>query len=123
MNRLMIPLIALSLAAGSALASPTQIAHGNNGQFLTDKDGMTLYIFDKDTDGVSNCAGDCLVKWPVLPASDSDKTKGDYGVIRRADGVKQWTYKGMPLYTFFKDTETGDIKGDGVKGVWHLARP
>lgn len=33
---------------------------------LTDANGMTLYIFDKDTAGVTNCYDDCAVKWPPL---------------------------------------------------------
>lgn len=63
------------------------------------------------------------MNWPILAAGATDQAEGDFTIIDRADGAKQWAYKGLPLYTFFKDAAAGDTLGDGVKGVWHLARP
>lgn len=92
-------------------------------QVLTDADGMTLYIFDKDTagDGKSVCNGDCAVKWPPLMAADDAQEEGDFTVVTRDDGSKMWAHEGMPLYYWYEDTEPGDTSGDGVGGVWHLA--
>lgn len=90
---------------------------------LTNAGGMTLYTFDKDVDGVSNCAGECATLWPILAASADDKVKGDYAVIERIDCAKQWTYKGKPLYTFAISGAKAGMNGDGFKGVWHIARP
>ena len=123
MNRLMTSAFALILTAGSALAAPPMTVESAGGTMLTNADGMTLYTFDKDADGVSNCAGDCAALWPSAAAAADDKAEGDYAVIDRADGTKQWTYKGKPLYTFVKDVAKGDVMGDGVKDVWHIARP
>ncbi len=94
-----------------------------SGAILTDDAGMTLYTFDNDTNGVSNCAGGCAEKWPPLVAADGAAGTNDYSVITRADGAHQWAYRGMPLYTWFQDHAVGDMTGDGVKGVWHVARP
>lgn len=88
---------------------------------LTDKSGMTLYTFDKDSDGQSNCYDACAVKWPPFTAGKNAKGKQDFGVIDRTDGSKQWTYKGQPLYTWSGDVKKGDTKGDGLGGVWHVA--
>lgn len=88
---------------------------------LTDFNGMTLYIFDKDTAGVSNCYDTCAEKWPPLFADADAKAEGDFSVVQRTDGSAMWAYKGMPLYYWFEDMAPGDIKGDGVGGVWHLA--
>ena len=90
---------------------------------LTDADGMTLYIFDKDTagDGKSVCNGDCAVKWPPLMAAEDAQDEGDFTVVTRDDGSKMWAHEGMPLYYWYEDTEPGDTSGDGVGGVWHLA--
>ena len=115
--------IALLLAANAALAAPAMTAETATGAILTAPDGKSLYTFDKDAPGTSNCAGDCVVNWPILAAAATDKAEGDYTIIDRADGARQWAYKGLPLYTFFKDAAAGDTLGDGVKGVWHLARP
>lgn len=90
---------------------------------LTDANGMTLYTFDKDTqgDGKSVCNGDCAVKWPPLMADDSAAAAGDFTIVTRDDGSKMWAYKGWPLYYWYEDMAAGDTKGDGVGGVWHLA--
>lgn len=90
-------------------------------QVLTDAKGMTLYIFDKDTAGTSNCYDQCAVKWPPLAAAADAKADGDFTVVDRKDGSKMWAYKSMPLYYWYEDTAAGDTKGDGVGGVWHLA--
>ena len=93
MNRLVTSVFAPILVAGSALAAPAVTAKSAVGAMLTNADGMTLYTFDKDVDGVSNCAGECAARWPILAASADDKAKGDYAVIDRVDGTKQWTYR------------------------------
>ena len=90
---------------------------------LTDANGMALYTFDKDTngDGKSVCNDDCAVKWPPLMADAAVAPEGDFTVVTRDDGTTMWAYKGWPLYYWYEDTAAGDIKGDGVGGVWHLA--
>lgn len=116
----------LSLAAiSSALAqSPTKSGATAKGEVLTDAKGMTLYTFDKDSEGKSACNGPCATNWPALKAEASDKSGGGYTIITRDDGTKQWAYKGKPLYTFAKDQKAGDITGDGfLNGAWHLAQP
>lgn len=90
-------------------------------EMLTDANGMTLYTFDKDTAGVSNCYDDCAVNWPPLFADAAAVADGDYTLVDRTDGTKMWAYKGMPLYLWVKDTKPGDTTGDGVGGVWHTA--
>ena len=83
--------------------------------------GMTLYIFDKDTAGVTNCYDTCAEKWPPLFADASAKAEGDFTLVDRKDGTKMWAYKTKPLYYWYEDSAAGDTKGDGVGGVWHLA--
>lgn len=95
-----------------------------SGGMLTDAKGMTLYTFDKDTvAGKSACNGPCLAAWPALVAASGDMAMGDWTVITRDDGSKQWAYKGKPLYTFAHDGKAGDMTGDGKGGVWHMAMP
>jgi predicted lipoprotein with Yx(FWY)xxD motif len=90
-------------------------------EVLTGSNGMTLYIFDKDTAGVTNCYDSCAEKWPPLFADDGAKPEGDFTIVDRTDGTKMWAYKGMPLYYWVDDKAPGDTTGDGVGGVWHLA--
>ncbi len=88
---------------------------------LTDANGMTLYTYDKDTAGVSNCYDKCAVNWPPLMAAADAKDDGEFTVITRTDGTKMWAHEGKPLYLWIKDTKPGDNTGDGVGEVWHTA--
>lgn len=90
-------------------------------EILTDANGMTLYIFDRDNPGVSNCYNQCAVNWPPLAAAADAKPEGDLTIVERTDGSKMWAYKQMPLYLWIKDTKPGDTTGDGVNQVWHTA--
>ena len=124
MKLLSIATLTFALLGGCAAMAdmaPTKTADG----VLTGPNGMTLYTFDKDTQGSgkSACNGGCATNWPPLMAADSDKASGDYTVITRDDGKKQWAAKGKPLYYWSKDSKPGDKTGDGFLGVWHTAKP
>jgi predicted lipoprotein with Yx(FWY)xxD motif len=116
-------LLTASVLGGCAAfgPAPASVAHG----VLTGPNGMTLYTFDKDAagSGKSVCNGPCATNWPPLMAADSDKAQGDYSVVTRDDGKKQWAFKGQPLYYWAKDSKPGDMSGDGVNKVWHAAKP
>jgi len=109
------------LGTGTALAAgaPVKAADG----MLAGANGMTLYTFDKDAGGKSMCNGPCAANWPPLMAGAGDTASGDYSIITRDDGGKQWAMKGKPLYYWVKDAKPGDKTGDGVNNVWHVAKP
>jgi len=112
--------------AGAAFAQtpPTKIGDSAKGKVLTNEQGMTLYTFAKDADGKSACNGPCATNWPPLQASADAKPAEGYTIIVRADGSKQWAFKGKPLYTWKNDHKPGDIDGDGkLNGAWHIATP
>ena len=92
------------------------------GEVLTDAKGMTLYTFDKDAGGTSACYDTCATKWPPLAAAAGAAAEGKYTLIDRKDGSKQWAYDGHPLYLWQKDKKPGDMTGDGVGKVWHVAK-
>jgi predicted lipoprotein with Yx(FWY)xxD motif len=113
----------LSLAASGAFAAP-MTGTSAGGDVLAGETGMTLYTFAKDAKGTSNCYDDCAVKWPPFLAKDEDeKAEGKFSIIERTDGTYQWASDGMPLYYWMKDKAAGDTTGDGVGGVWSVARP
>ncbi len=94
-----------------------------SGDILISESGMTLYVFDKDmVAGKSACNGPCAALWPALTAAADAKPAGAYTVITRDDGAKQWAYKDKPLYFWVKDQKSGDRTGDGVNGIWHVAK-
>jgi predicted lipoprotein with Yx(FWY)xxD motif len=116
--------LSAALFAGAAFAQSTVPAKPADG-VLVGANGMTLYTFDKDTagSGKSACTGPCATNWPPLMAADADAASGDWSVVTRDDGKKQWAMKGKPLYFWAKDGKPGDKTGDGVLGVWHSAKP
>lgn len=113
----------LAFCAGAAFANPGVVkVRTPGGEVYADANHMTLYVFDNDEPGVSNCDGECAVNWPPLAAPADAVATGDFAPIRRSDGTMQWALKGQPLYLWVKDQKPGDVTGDGVGGVWHVAR-
>ncbi len=86
---------------------------------LVDAAGRTVYTFDKDDLNKSNCAGGCLAAWPAFLAKSEATAKGEFGIIE-ANGARQWTINGKPLYYFAGDAKPGDRNGDGKGGMWHV---
>jgi predicted lipoprotein with Yx(FWY)xxD motif len=125
MRKLVIAATAVVLAACSTYSSMTSSPTKTMDGALTNAGGMTLYTFDKDASGSgkSVCNGPCAANWPPLMAAPDAKASGDYTIVVRDDGSRQWAYKGKPLYLWIKDTKPGDRTGDGVNNVWRLARP
>ncbi len=127
MRKLLITVIAAAATIATvALAqmAPTKTADSAKGKVLTNQSGMTLYVFDKDSGGKSACNGPCAGNWPPLMVAASSMAMGDYTIITRDDGTKQWAYKSRPLYNWKNDKQPGDITGDGfLNGAWHIAQP
>ena len=127
---LMIPLI-LALFASPAFAQVTTTVGTHDdaklGTILTDAKGMTLYIFEKDTPGKSNCYDKCATNWPPLigkePLTLPDGVPGKLTLIDRTDGTKQVAYNGAPLYFFLADKKAGDTNGQEVGDVWYVINP
>jgi len=102
------------LVAGAVHAQPVM----RDGA-LVDASGRTVYTFDKDEAGKSNCSGGCSAVWPAFTAKAEATAKGEFGIIE-ANGARQWTVNGKPLYYFAGDAKPGERNGDGKGGTWHL---
>lgn len=117
---------AFVMLAPTLLHSQPAIPEGDlMGSVLHTPDGKTLYVYDGDHigEGRSNCTKGCAALWPPYLADNKAHASGDWSLIAREDGSKQWAYRGRPLYTWMKDGP-GETKGDGAEGnVWHLAKP
>jgi predicted lipoprotein with Yx(FWY)xxD motif len=111
--------IGFCFSAAAFAAMPGMEQNG----MLVDAKGMTLYTYDKDSEGMSACNGKCAENWPPLMAASDAEAMGDWTVIKREDGSMQWAYDGHPLYTYVKDTKAGEMTGDGKGGTWKVAKP
>ncbi|MFE0460653.1 hypothetical protein ACFW1A_15540 [Kitasatospora sp. NPDC058965] len=127
---------ASSAPASSAPASPAPAGttlkvttDPTLGQIVTDSNGFTLYRFDHDTTNppTSHCTDSCASLWPAAPAPAGTPTgsgvTGTIGTITRADGTKQLTLNGSPLYRYMPDTKPGDTKGQAFMGIWWAVTP
>jgi predicted lipoprotein with Yx(FWY)xxD motif len=130
----------LPLATASAEPAASAIATKGSGDdaYIVDGNGAPLYLFTIDDQGAgyatpsSKCAGKCAGVWQPLSAETGvpkakDDAKADLiGSMNRADGTKQVTYNGWPVYTFIrdlgKDTPQGQDK-HGFGGEWYLLTP
>jgi predicted lipoprotein with Yx(FWY)xxD motif len=128
MNRLMrlcgAAIVTAALAGCASMWQPIHAVQARDG-VLTSPSGMTLYTFDKDVagSGKSVCNGPCAANWPPVRAGAADVGLGDWSVITRDDGTKQWAHKGKPLYAWAKDAKPGDRTGDGFNNAWRVAKP
>jgi predicted lipoprotein with Yx(FWY)xxD motif len=117
-------------AAGAA-GPVVSTASTSLGRILVDSRGRTLYLFEKDRNGKSACAGQCATFWPPLIASGKPVAGAGIkasllGTTKRADGRMQVTYNHHPLYTFAKDTKPGQTSGEEVNAFgasWYVVSP
>ena len=99
------------------------------GWFVADAAGFALYRYDKDTakPPKSTCDGDCQKTWPPVLVSEHTMTSGVdptlVGSVARADGRKQVTLAGWPLYRYAGDKKAGEITGQGKGGTWFAVTP
>jgi predicted lipoprotein with Yx(FWY)xxD motif len=101
------------------------------GTFLVDGTGRTLYLWDADHGSTSTCSGACAQAWPPVTTTGTPKASGAVkasllGTTKRADGSREVTYAGHPLYTFAGDTQAGQTTGQGSNGFgapWWVVTP
>jgi predicted lipoprotein with Yx(FWY)xxD motif len=117
-----------SSASGNQAAVTLKTAQISGGTILTSAGGYALYYYteDKPGSGTSVCTGGCATAWPPLTgtvqAPSGVKLPGALGTITRANGTKQVTINGYPIYLYAGDHSPGQDSGNGVGGVWHVVK-
>jgi predicted lipoprotein with Yx(FWY)xxD motif len=114
---------ALGITPGSTVLTVQKSAIG---YVLSLANGHVVYTYDKDTKGGSpTCTGSCAGIWTAVTgkplASTADKLPGTLGTVSTANGAKQVTWNGMPLYTY-KGAKVFVTTGNGIGGVWHVIK-
>ena len=112
----------IMLSSTASLAAPME-ADSSMGKIYADEKGMTLYTYDKDEAGKSNCYDECAVNWPPYMAAADAVAEGEWTIVDRTDGSKQWAYEGKPIYLWIQDKAPGDVTGEGKgDGTWHVVK-
>src|SRR4029079_6911393 len=104
-------LVSLAGLSGAPAATDSQTgtrvstASSSLGKIIVDGRGRTLYLFEKDKRGHSACSGACAMYWPPVITNGTPKAGRGVktsllGTIRRANGARQVTYAGHPLYRY-----------------------
>lgn len=88
------------------------------GRMVVNERGYSVYTWDNDAPNKSNCAGDCAQIWIPALAPASAQPQGDWTIVQRAPGVRQWAFRRKPVYTFSEDTQRESLNGGDVPG-WH----
>lgn len=125
------PLLIVSILtltfAGAAFAASLTIKQNNSalGKIVVNSKGLTLYHNTKEIKGLIKCKGSCTSVWPPLIVNKGTKLVAGSGIktsalskIKRPDGRFQVTYYHKPLYRYFGDTKSGNIRGEGLGGIW-----
>ena len=80
-----------------------------------------LYVSDLDPPGRSVCNKGCAEKWFPLWARDDAQPVGDWSIVIRDSGTRQWALNGKPVYTRL-DEHPATPTADGFQGVWHVLK-
>jgi len=88
------------------------------GRLLANHRGYSVYTWDGDEPGKSNCYEECLEEWQPVRAPQTARPQGEWTTVERAPGIKQWAFRGKPLYTYILDPRTRSLIGSDVPG-WH----
>jgi predicted lipoprotein with Yx(FWY)xxD motif len=107
------------------------VRNSEYGRILFDGRGYVLYGFTADGRRRSVCTGACAAAWPPYLVKGATRAgqgvkKSLLGTIRRADGKRQVTYAGRPLYYYVGDRRPGQILCQDVfefGGDWLVVRP
>jgi predicted lipoprotein with Yx(FWY)xxD motif len=125
----LLPLAPITPSVSAAPAAINLASNAKLGNILTDANGMTLYMFMNDKAGQSTCTGGCAQTWPALTVNQGEQPSvasgvtGQVNIIQRPDGALQVVYLNQPLYRYAPDQKPGDVKGQGIGGVWFAATP
>ena len=103
---------------GPAPAVPAQfkVVTAETGRLLTTVREYSVYTYDKDTAKKSNCNNACLNDWTPVLAPEFAVSQGEWSVVIRNGGEKQWAYRGKPLYTHITDSKTRSYEGGDNAG-------
>jgi predicted lipoprotein with Yx(FWY)xxD motif len=100
------------------------------GKVLFSRSNRAVYYFAKETGRTPKCYGACAEAWPPVltrarPQAAGAARAGLLGTTKRANGRKQVTYDGHPLYFYVADPK-GEVLCHDIEefgGLWLAVKP
>ncbi len=106
--------VRVPVAPPSDIPAEFAVIPSTTGRLLVDNREYSVYTWDGDEPGKSNCYDDCLDDWTPVAAPALAADTDQWTVIRRASGTHQWAYRGKPLYTHKNDPGSRSVVGSDV---------
>ena len=110
------PAVRVPIAPAPAVPPGFAVKTTSRGRLLTTAKNYSVYTYDKDSAAQSLCTAECTRNFTPLIASQLARAQGDWNVIERSAGLKQWTFRGKPLYTYAYDSNQWSQEGSDVPG-------
>ena len=143
---IMVLSLGIAVLAQNEATQVTVTEHEQYGEFITDGDGSTLYLFVKVgeeleeaydspmSEGVreaaATCTDECLSAWPAFTVEGALEASGGVDsellYTESVDGRTQVVYNGWPLFYFAQDSAPGQVNGQGIEsfgGEWYVLGP
>jgi predicted lipoprotein with Yx(FWY)xxD motif len=113
------PVMRIPAAPPAAVPPEFMVTTNATGRIILAASGFSVYSWDGDTRDKSNCAVACLgSEWRPVAAGRDELAQGEWRIIERSAGVRQWAFRGKPLYTHALDPKPRSLDGSDVRG-WH----
>jgi predicted lipoprotein with Yx(FWY)xxD motif len=86
------------------------------GRLLTNDKNYSVYAFEADRSDASMCDRECTRTWKPVAAPALARATGEWSTLDRSPGVRQWAFRGKPLYTYVLDQHSWSQEGSDVAG-------
>lgn len=106
-----VPITPPALLPPGFAVKPTSI-----GRMLTTDRNEAIYNYEGDSATSVVCVGECLTNWKPVLAPGLARAQGEWEILERSPGERQWVYRGMPLYIHILDTGSWSQEGSDVPG-------
>jgi len=103
---------------------PAELSLFEEGKFYVIRNDLAYAVYWSKSHATAKtpCEGECSKLWPPVVASASANDVGDWKIVKRSDGTRQWTYQGKPLHMYSKDKPGADATGEGANGDWQILK-
>jgi predicted lipoprotein with Yx(FWY)xxD motif len=94
------------------------IVQQTTGRLLVTSQGLSVYALADERPDKLLCDRECTRTWSPVLAPALSQPKGAFTVFERVPGIRQWAFRGAPLYTRVGEERQHSLEGSDAPG-WH----